>query len=85
MRARRDHRPSFADSGCVKNKPVRGVKQTIYLRVRGVVEAYPNNFQVIVKNVHTFDTKNAADFIEWYEKIRISLSIYDKTIFRVLK
>ena len=49
------------------------------------MEAYPKNFQVIVKNVHTFDSKNAADFIEWYEKIRISLSIYDKATFRVLK
>ena len=42
------------------------------------------NFQVIVKNVHTFDGKNAADFIEWYENIRISLNIYDKAAFRVL-
>ena len=36
-----------------------------------------------MKNVHTFDGKNAADFIEWYEKIRISLNIYDKAAFRV--
>ena len=37
------------------------------------MEASHKNFQVIVKNVHTFDGKNAPDFIEWYEKIRISL------------
>ena len=43
------------------------------------------NFQVIVKSVHAFDGKNAADFIEWYEKIRISLNIYDKAGFRVLQ
>ena len=43
------------------------------------------NFQVIVKNVHAFDGKNATDFIEWYEKIRISLNIYDKAGFRVLQ
>ena len=49
------------------------------------MEAYPKCFQVIVKNVHTFDSKKAADFIEWYEKIRISLSIYDKAAFRILK
>ena len=49
------------------------------------MEASHENFQVIVKNVHTFDGKNAADFIEWYEKIRISLNIYDKAAFRVLQ
>ena len=43
------------------------------------------NFQVTVKNVHTFDGKNAADFIGWYEKIRISLNIYDKATFQVLQ
>ena len=43
------------------------------------------NFQVIVKNVLTFDGKNAADFIKWYDKIRISLNIYDKDVFRVLQ
>ena len=37
---------------------------------------------MIVKNIHTFDVKNAGDFIEWYEKIRISLNIYDKAAFR---
>ena len=44
-----------------------------------------NNFQLIVKDIHTFDGKNAVDFIEWYEKIRISLNIYDKAAFRILK
>ena len=44
-----------------------------------------NNFQVIVEVIHTFDGKNAVDFIEWYEKVRISLNIYDKADFRVLK
>ena len=38
-----------------------------------------------MKNVHTFDGKNAADFIEWYEKIRISMNIYDNAAFRVLQ
>ena len=41
-------------------------------------------FQVIVKNVHTFNGKNAGDFIVWYEKIRISLDIYDRAVFGVL-
>ena len=44
-----------------------------------------NNFQVIEKDIHTFDGKNAVDFIEWYDKFRISLNIYDKAAFRVLK
>ena len=49
------------------------------------MEASPKNFQVILKNVHAFNGKNAADFIEWYEKIRISLNIYDKVAFRALQ
>ena len=49
------------------------------------MEASHNNFQVIGENVHTFDGKSAANFIEWYEKIRISLTIYNKTTFRVLQ
>ena len=49
------------------------------------MEASRKNFQVILKNVHTFDGKNAADFIEWYERIRISLNIYDKAAFQVLQ
>ena len=44
-----------------------------------------NNFLVVMKNVHTFDGKNTAYFIEWYEKIRINLNIYDKAAFRVLQ
>ena len=40
---------------------------------------------MIVKHVHIFDGNNAADFIEWYERIRISLNIYDKAAFRVLQ
>ena len=48
------------------------------------MEASHKNFQVIVKNVHIFDGKNAADFTEWHKKIRISLNIYDKVAFRVL-
>ena len=49
------------------------------------MEVSHKNFQVIMKNVHTFDGKNAADFIEWYKKIRINLNIYDSAAFRVLQ
>ena len=49
------------------------------------MEASHKNLQVIVKNVHTFDGKNKADFIEWYKKIRVSVNIYDKAAFRVLQ
>ena len=38
------------------------------------METSHKNFQLILKNVHTFDGKNAADFHEWCEKIRISLN-----------
>ena len=48
------------------------------------MEASHKNFPVILKNVHTFDGRNAADFLEWYEKVRISLNIYDNAAFRVL-
>ena len=36
-----------------------------------------------MKNIHTLDGKNAAEFIEWYKLIRISLNIHDKAAFRV--
>ena len=49
------------------------------------MEASHKHFQVVVKNVHTLDGKNAADFIEWYETIRINFNIYDKAAFRVLQ
>ena len=49
------------------------------------MEASHKNFHVVVKNVHTFDGKNAADSIEWYKKIRISMNIYDNAAFRVLQ
>ena len=42
------------------------------------MEASHENSRVIVKNVNTFDGKNAVDFIDCYEKIRIILNIYDK-------
>ena len=49
------------------------------------MEPSHKNFQVIVKSIHTFDGKNAADSTDWYEKIRNSLNIYDKAVFRVLQ
>ena len=49
------------------------------------MEASHNNIQVIMKNAHIFDGKNAAGFTQWYEKIRINLNIYDKAAFRVLQ
>ena len=49
------------------------------------MKAFHKNFQVIVKDIHTVVGKNAADFIEWYKKVRISLNIYDKAVFRVLQ
>ena len=49
------------------------------------MEATHKNFQVIVKNIHAFNGKNAAEFIEWYEKIRINLHIYDNVAFRAVQ
>ena len=37
------------------------------------MEASHTNLQVIVKNVHTFDGKNAVDFIDWYEISALTL------------
>ena len=83
-----DHRPSFVNSGCVNNEPVRGVQQSASAPAFIIEREKASSWrhltiipQVIVKNVHTFDGENAADFIEWYEKIRISLNIYDKAAF----
>ena len=45
------------------------------------MEASHNNSPGDREERHTFDGENAADFIEWYEKIRISLNIYDKAAF----
>ena len=42
------------------------------------------NFQGIAKNAYAFGGKNVADIIVWHEKIRISLNIYDKAVFRVV-
>ena len=43
----------------------------------GISQEFPGN-----RGEH-LDGKNAADFIEWYEKIHISLNIYDKAAFGV--
>ena len=48
------------------------------------MEASHKHLQVMERR--TFHGKNAADFIEWYEKIRIiTLNIYDKAAFRFLQ
>ena len=38
------------------------------------------NVQHVVKQVSKFNGKNADDFLEWYSKLRVSLSLYSKPI-----
>ena len=43
------------------------------------------NVQQVVKQVSKFDGKNADDFLKWYSKLRISLSLYSKFIFKIVQ
>ena len=43
------------------------------------------NVQYVVKQVSKFDGKNADYFREWYFKLRVSLSLYSKSIFEVVQ
>ena len=40
------------------------------------------NVQHVVKQVSKFDGMNADDFLEWSSKLRVSLSLYSKPIFK---
>ena len=41
--------------------------------------------QHVVKQVSKFDCKNADDFLEWSSKLRVSLSLYSKPIFKIVQ
>ena len=43
------------------------------------------NVQYVVKQVSTFDGKNADFFREWYSKLCVNLSLYSKPIFGVVQ
>ena len=43
------------------------------------------NVQHVVKQVSKFAGKNADDFIKWSSKLRVSLSLYSKTIFEIVQ
>ena len=43
------------------------------------------NAQDVVKQVSNFDGKNADDFLEWYSKLRVSLSLYSKPIIKIVQ
>ena len=43
------------------------------------------NVQYVVKQVSTFDGKNADYFREWYSKLRVNLSLYSKPIFEFVQ
>ena len=42
-----------------------------------------DNVQHMLKQVSKFDGKNADDFLEWSFKLRLSLSLYSKSIFKI--
>ena len=43
------------------------------------------NVQHVVKQVSKFGSKNADDFLEWFSKLRVSLSLYSKPIFKIVQ
>ena len=43
------------------------------------------NVQHVVKQVSKFEGKNAHDFLEWSSKLRVSLSLYSKPIFKIIQ
>ena len=43
------------------------------------------NVQHVVKQISKFDGKNADDFLEWSSKLRVSLSLYSKLIFKIVQ
>ena len=43
------------------------------------------NVQHMVKQVLNFDGKNADNFLEWYFKLRVNLSLYSKTIVEIVQ
>ena len=42
-----------------------------------------NNVQYVVKQASKFDGKNADDLLEWPSKLRVSLSLYRKLVFKI--
>ena len=43
------------------------------------------NIQHVVKQISKFDGKNVDDFLEWCSKLRVSLSLYSKSIFEIVQ
>ena len=43
------------------------------------------NAQDVVKQVSNFDGKNADNFLEWYSKLRVSLSLYSKPNIKIVQ
>ena len=44
-----------------------------------------NNFHVIVKQITKFNGRKVDEFLEWDSKLHTSLSVYNNTIFNVLR
>ena len=43
------------------------------------------NVQHVAKQGSKFDGKNANDFLEWSSKLRVSLSLYNKPTFEIVR
>ena len=43
------------------------------------------NFHVIVKQITKFDGRKAEEFLEWDSKLCVSLSVNNRTIFKILQ
>ena len=43
------------------------------------------NVQHVMKQVSKFDGNNADDFLEWSSNLRVSLSLYSKSIFEIVQ
>ena len=49
------------------------------------MEGGTNTLQQVVKQVFEFDGKKADDFLEWSSKLPVSLSLYHKSIFNIVR
>ena len=49
------------------------------------MEGGTNNLQQVVRQVSEFNGKKADNFLEWSSKLRVSLSLYHKSIFNIVQ
>ena len=49
------------------------------------MEGGTNNVQQVVKHIPKFDGKMTDDFLEGSSKLRVSLSLYSKSVFNIVQ